>query len=143
MYSVIVTETDEHEYEALGEKLIEESMSRGAPDYLPNNQYFKALDGNKIIGEAITTELRGSVELDLIIVDKEYRGKGVGKLLLNAIEKYVQNIGAAGIKVWTSSWEDAEFYIANNFTEALKIPLKTDGCFDGEDQFEYLFFKKL
>ncbi len=143
MYSVIVTDTDQDEYEVLGEKLIAESMSRGAPDYLPNNKYFKVIDGKKLIGEAITTELRGSIELDLILVDKEYRGKGIGKLLLETIENYVRNIEADGIKVWTSSWEDAEFYNKMGFSQKLKIPLKTKGCFSGKEQFELLFYKSL
>ena len=141
MYHVIVTEADEEEYEALGEKLIEESIARGAPDYLPDNKYFQIYVDDKLVGEAITTELRGSVELDLIFVEMEYRKRGIGKALLESVENYAKNIGAAGVKIWTSSWEDAEFYNQFEYNEVVKIPLKTNGCFEGQQQFEQLFYK--
>lgn len=143
MYHVVVTEADEEEYEALGEKLIEESISRGAPDYLPDNKYFQIYEDDLLVGEAITTELRGSIELDLIYVDKKYRNKGIGLSLLKAVENYAKNIDAAGIKIWTSSWEDAEFYNKQSYAEIIKIPLKTDSCFNNKAQFEILYYKSL
>jgi len=143
MYHVVVTDADEEEYEALGEKLIAESISRGASDYLPENKYFQVYVDDILAGEAITTELRGSIELDLIYVEKNYRGMGVGLALLKAVEKYVANMGASGLKVWTSSWEDAGFYNRHGYTEVIKIPLKTNACFDNKPQFEMLYYKPL
>jgi len=143
MIKVKVTDATEEEYEALGEKLIENSISNGSPDYMPDNKYFRVYDGKKLIGEAITTELRGSVELDLIFVEKDYRRKGVGKALLAGIEEYSKSVGAKGIKLWSSSWEDNEFYKVCGFEEVIKIPLAIREVTENKETYEILYFKNL
>jgi GNAT superfamily N-acetyltransferase len=53
-----------------------------------------------------------SCELDTMVVDEQRRGRGVGKRLLEELEDFARNNGAAGIRVdvLIPNYEGREFY---------------------------------
>lgn len=84
---------------------------------------FKATLEEEIIGCATGVFESGVVELSTLIVDKNHRKKGIGKMLLNQVIEWAKPLGAHKIILSTMErWEAAKFYKHLGFTLAGKLP---------------------
>jgi ribosomal protein S18 acetylase RimI-like enzyme len=102
-----------------------------------NNPFFNSLvyidDGIK--GIIIYNLLYDRVEIDYIIVDKNYRKKGIGSLLLKQVEK--NKLNNITLEVRESNIDAINFYKKNGF-EIVAIRKNYYGTENG-----YLMLKKL
>jgi ribosomal protein S18 acetylase RimI-like enzyme len=76
-----------------------------------------AYDGQKLIGSVIGKIFFQWMHLDLIWVDEEYRGQGMGRQLMQMAHEQAEKKGLLGIEVWTQSWQAPEFYRKIGYTE--------------------------
>ena len=93
----------------------------GHPDY----KTFLATNGESVIGMAGTVinhfyELNGKyVRIVAFVIDKSYRKKGIGKLLLQAVESWAKEIGATTVVLNCGMREERrdahEFYKNNGY----------------------------
>ena len=90
-------------------------------DMKSNN--FLAFDDNKLIGGAIGFVQYNWYFLDLLYVDKEYRGQKVGTNLLNQIEKFAKKEILTGIRMETWNFQAREFYEKNGYIVFAEIRL--------------------
>ena len=89
----------------------------------PNYHYLIAIDGDKAVGyischgQMLLHHLGLVYEIQEIFVDKEYRSKGVGKELLNALEETISEENYELLEVASNMRrKDAHrFYLANGF----------------------------
>ena len=78
----------------------------------PNRTWLVALDKDKVIGSAVLLEwnhflLKGKIgRLDMLVVNREYRDKGVGKLLVDELEKMAKERGCFSLAVWVLEGND-------------------------------------
>ncbi|MCP4343747.1 MAG: GNAT family N-acetyltransferase [Desulfobulbaceae bacterium] len=114
-----------------------------APPHEKNHISFKAVDGDKILGEAFCNYFLGGLEVKQLCVSENTRGKGVGKFLLAEVEKFASKNNIQSIIIWTASWQGEGFYEKAGFVQALKFPLVTEGYFDGRSQFDILYHKSV
>lgn len=95
-------------------------------DLIQNHYVIVALDNNHIIGylagsidekESYTEVEYG--EINNMLVKDEYRGYGVGKILINDYKEYCKSIGIKNMKVVASykNKNAVEFYHKNGFEE--------------------------
>ena len=94
-------------------------------------------DGKLIAGlDACVTAFK-ILYVSTVFVDKEYRRKGVGKCLINEMEKRALDMGINTIRLDTFSWQGKDFYEALGY--------KCVGQYDnGEDGYsEYFFLKRI
>lgn len=72
--------------------------------YINDSEIYIAWQGKKVVGEYVLTKLNeDTVELKNIAVDKEFQGKGIGKMLvLDAIKK-AKEAGFKKIEVGTGN----------------------------------------
>lgn len=90
---------------------------------------------NKIIGVLIYLLIYDRVEIEYIVVDTEYKRKGIGSKLLNAIN--LDNIRNITLEVRESNKEAINFYKNNGFD----IVTIRKNYYNNEDG--YLMIKKL
>ncbi len=96
----------------------------------PNMKYLKEFLGNlfivaedelrNILGYLVgEKEKAGVVCLNLLVVNKKYRGKGIGKLLLKEFLKRSKKLSLKSIYFLAPNWnkKTLEFYRKNGFTE--------------------------
>ncbi|MHA1542860.1 MAG: GNAT family N-acetyltransferase, partial [Candidatus Hodarchaeales archaeon] len=90
-----------------------------------------------IIGGVITSMLTGIMHLEVLWVDKKYRGQGFGKKLVLYAEKIGKEKSYPASQTWTFSFQAPEFYQS--------IGYKVLGIFDGytDGITEYVLLKKL
>ncbi|MEM1554497.1 MAG: GNAT family N-acetyltransferase [Thermoproteota archaeon] len=70
----------------------------------------------KVIGAVFLSPLLDSWSLDIIIVDKPYRRRGIGSTLLELAKKHVKNLGASYLFTSTSlNSTQAEFFRKRGF----------------------------
>ena len=71
---------------------------------------------NKIIGGIRgSLNISGWLYINAIWIDKEYRNKGYGKLLIESIEEEAKVNGGLNSYLNTISFQAPEFYRRNNF----------------------------
>ena len=80
-----------------------------------------AYEGDKLIGSIIGKIFSHWLHMDLVWVDKSYRGKGIGRQLLKTTIAEASRKGLGGIEVWTQSWQSPGFYLACGFSELAVI----------------------
>ena len=101
----------------------------GAEDALVRDYEFTgAFDGDRLIGYACagpTPATEGTFDLYWLAVDPASQGKGVGRMLVQAVEADLRARGARLLLVETSSRPDYEstraFYTRCGYTEAARI----------------------
>jgi ribosomal protein S18 acetylase RimI-like enzyme len=80
-----------------------------------------------------------SYDLYWIATHEEFRGKGLGKIVLREVEKSIEALGGRGIYVETSSLPKYEptraFYLKNNYPEKARFE---DFYADGDDKVVYV-----
>lgn len=87
-----------------------------------NNDFLKILvyEENSIQGVLVYQYLYDRIEIDYIIVDKDYRNRGIATKLLEFIENNYNNIKNITLEVRESNKEAINFYLKNDFKEITK-----------------------
>ena len=101
-------------------KVIEEQIEN------PINQFFVAMENNQILGYCHCFEKNGQYYISKIYVHPTAQGKGIGKLLLNTIEKQANDFNFSTLALNVNRNNTAkDFYAKNGFiiVEELDIPL--------------------
>lgn len=75
--------------------------------------------------------------ISTVYVDENQRGRGVGRRLMECIEKKAVSLGANIIRLDTFDWQGAEFYKKLGYEQAGHYESKEDGFS------EYFFLKRL
>ncbi len=90
-----------------------------------------------IVGGVITSMLTGVMHLEVLWIDKIYRGRGYGKDLVLQAERIGKEKGYPASQTWTFSFQAPEFYQS--------IGYKVLGIFDGytDGITEYILLKRL
>lgn len=93
------------------------------------------LEGNLIAGlDACMTAFR-ILYVSTVYVDEAFRLKGIGRMLIDEMEKRAKNLGANMIRLDTFGWQGSEFY--------RKLSYEQVGHYKNEqDDFEEYFFLK-
>ncbi|MHA2388120.1 MAG: GNAT family N-acetyltransferase [Candidatus Hodarchaeales archaeon] len=88
-----------------------------------------------IIGGVITSMLTGIMHLEVLWIEENYRGRGLGKALVLQAEKIGRAKGYPASQTWTFSFQSPNFY--------QRIGYKVVGIFDGytEGITEYVLLK--
>lgn len=81
-------------------------------------------DGKKITGYAFVGWWKDQCVLNQLFVLEEYRGRGVGKELFNAVER-LANGKSIVLNALTDNVPAMRFYLNNGFTVTEKTPLYT------------------
>ncbi len=132
----------EIDFERVGGKLSAQTREKGAPDYNPLSRHFMAVaEDGKLVGQAILTHNWGKGELELMFVEPEERGKGVGTALMSAVEDFARVNGLACIRLNTPSWQGEGFYERVGYEELCRVPMNAE--IDGKKQFEITYAKTL
>jgi len=80
------------------------------------NAVFSAYEGSKLAGIiAVKTEDGGVMQIDWLIVKKEFRGMGVGTLLLKEAEKWALEHKLHYVYLFTETDKNIEFYEKRGF----------------------------
>lgn len=87
-----------------------------------NNDFLKVLvyEEETIKSVLLYQYLYDRIEIDYIVVDKEYRNLGIATKLLNYIEDKYSNINNITLEVRESNKEAISFYLKNGFKEVTK-----------------------
>ena len=64
----------------------------------------------QIIGALSGATFFSEVYIDELVVSKKYRGNGVGKLLIDTVERYYKKSGFNNINTCTNGFQAPEFY---------------------------------
>lgn len=75
-----------------------------------------AKDNNRIIGGAIVYAHTKSIYIDVLWVDNNYRGSGIGADLLNAVEKEALKRSISESTLDTFSFQAEKFYLKQGYT---------------------------
>ena len=92
-------------------------------------------DKGEYVGAIYGYLFYGSLVIDMLWIEKEYRDQGIGKILLNAIESYAKNLGAKFATVTTMDWWEA-----SNFYKAMGYSLESmrEGYENNSKQYSYI-----
>lgn len=87
-----------------------------------NNEFLKILlyDENKIKGILVYEFLYDRIEIDYIIVDINYRNRGIATKLLKYMENEYKDIKNITLEVRESNEVAINFYLKNGFKEVTK-----------------------
>jgi len=87
-----------------------------------NNDFLKALvyEDDSIRGILVYQYLYDRIEIDYIVVEKQYRNLGIATKLLNYIENEYKDINNITLEVRESNKEAINFYLKNGFKEITK-----------------------
>lgn len=77
----------------------------------------------------------GSLVIDMLWIEKKYRHKGIGKLLISTIESHAKSLGAKFATVTTMDW-----WQASHFYESLGYSLEStrEGYENNSKQYSYI-----
>ena len=98
---------------------------------------FHIEENNRIVGGIVADGLGDTLEVEFLYVDEECRGKGIGRRLLEHVEKLARQAGMKRILLNTYSFQAPEFYKKMGYMEILKI----SPVFDEISQ--YYFIKEI
>lgn len=85
-------------------------------------------------------------EISILIVNKEYRGKKIGKKMINQIFEYAKNDNIRNIQILTDESCDYKFYEACGCNRVYKKTIKNREpykCGDSSDEIGYIYEKRL
>lgn len=94
-------------------------------DYQTDSYYFQAMSQEgKTIGVLICKVTAGVAYIDDLLVAKEYRKQGVGKLLVLKMEDFLKNEGVHKIYFYTGkNWEATKFYQRLGYKITAELPM--------------------
>lgn len=115
---MLIVERDltEAEYQQMIDGFVQHAAEHGNPKDTSERLGFVAMDGDWFIGCASglaypKVEGYGDwFQLTDLFVDKEHRGRGVGKDLLLRLEERVRGLGIGHVWTWTAGFEGPGFY---------------------------------
>lgn len=96
---------------------------------LPTDKYWVALTDGKVIGTIGFTNLKNnSIALKRMFLNKEFRGQGIAKILLDTVIKWATDNGVENIYLGTMTQFKAAqtFYKRNDFREIMQTNLPID-----------------
>ena len=106
-------------------------------DFLDKKDHYclVALDGDRSIGFIIfvtakaehgDTNIQEYVEVYELILDENYRGRGIGKLLLNAVEEQAREMGFEWVSLYCSSYNENAlgFYEKSGYADRQRLLFK-------------------
>ena len=84
---------------------------------------FKAIDSGKIAGYVKFKYVCGVVYLSTLIIASEKRGKGIGKKLMERVERTAKNLKAHKIFLFTGEkWDVGQFYEKLGYKKTGDLP---------------------
>lgn len=83
-------------------------------DYLPLNFHIKDEMGHIIAGINALSCWQ-MTHISEFYVDKNYRGKGIGTLLINKVENEAKNFGSTMVHTDTFDWQAKDFYLKRGY----------------------------
>ena len=120
------------------ERIIRHGLNDYAKDTINIERGFMgvlAYDGDKMIGGLTSSVVGITLGIKLLWVDKDFRGKSVGKNLLAKLEQHGKESGCTQSFVDTLTYQAPEFYIKQGYTEIARIT----NYYDGYDR---IFYRK-
>lgn len=84
---------------------------------------FKAVENKKILGTIEGKLEPGTVYISALIVTEDSRGRGIGTMLIEKVEKWAKNLGAH--KTWLiagENWSNRGFYEKLGFKAIANLP---------------------
>ncbi len=99
----------------------EHGLEFGNPPEREERLGFVATDGDKYVGSSSGLAQKSENRycnyfyLSDLLVEKEYRGNGYGKKLLELLEVKVKSLGIEYIWTWTADYEAASFYLKRGY----------------------------
>ena len=80
---------------------------------------FAAVENNRVLGTIEGYSLYDWVYVNYLVVDRAYRGKGIGSRLLDLVEESGRNSGRRGVQIDTFRYQAPEFYKARGYCEKM------------------------
>ena len=109
---------DEKIQESLTAGFQAHTEDRSLPSFQKDRINWLVFEGDEqLIGVLTADVLWNWVYIDELWVDKDYRGKGLGKELMEKAEGYAISNHMAGLWLWTQSWQAPEFYLQLGYQE--------------------------
>ncbi|WP_234121965.1 GNAT family N-acetyltransferase [Clostridium hydrogenum] len=133
----LIKELTDKDVEVLEEKL--DTYDREHVTYKLNGEVSIGIkDGDKLIAGAYgcMTDFK-ILYVETVYVDEEYRRQGVGKRLIEEVERRARGLQANIIRLDTYNWQGRDFYKAIGFEEVGSYESKEDGFS------EHFFLKRL
>lgn len=99
----------------------EHGLEFGNPPEKKERLGYVATDGDKYVGSSSGLAQKSENRycnyfyLSDLLVEKEYRGHGYGKKLLELLEVKVKSLGIEYIWTWTADYEAASFYLKQGY----------------------------
>jgi ribosomal protein S18 acetylase RimI-like enzyme len=69
-----------------------------------------AYEGKRLTGSIIGKIFFHWLHIDLVWIEEDFRGRGLGRRLMESAADRARGMGLLGIEVWTQSWQAPEFY---------------------------------
>lgn len=126
----------------IADRLSAYTLQQGAPEYNPLPFAFKAAVDGKTVAEVYGEILWGRAEVQLLEVDEDFRGSGIGKKILSTVEDFAKAHDAVGVNLWTPTWQGEGFYERAGYEELGRLPLGTPGHFSGEQKYHIIYHKE-
>ena len=82
---------------------------------------FVAKNGVRIIGAITVSWVKENGSIMTMAVEADFRGQGIGKMLLDLAEEHLYKVGCKRVTVSTMDFEAPEFYIKHGYKEIGRI----------------------
>jgi GNAT superfamily N-acetyltransferase len=135
----ITTEPTEEEMKVFQDGLEEYNMSQTAREFNSPQPWLSLVlkdHEGTIVGGILTSTLYWTQYLEVLWVDKKYRGLGYGRDLINEAHRLAKKQGCVSSHTYTFSWQAPDFYQAVGY----KLIATYDGYVGGIK--EYILMKK-
>ena len=94
------------------------TTGEGAPPFERKRLVWRAHgEDGSLVGVATADLLWDWIYLDELWVDESRRGTGLGKELLERVERYAERQKLSGVWLWTQSWQAEAFYQRCGYAE--------------------------
>lgn len=113
----------EYDYEVWPKEDIDHFGKKVGPLWIAEDYSFRAVCDENIIGSAHGRLEAGVIYLKTLIVSKEFRKKGVGKMLIDEIINWAKPLSAHKMYLFTApDWDSCRFYEKLGFTQSGILP---------------------
>lgn len=101
----------------------EHSHGQNAPQFKKEQIHWTARSSDKrLVGVATADLLWDWLYLDELWVAESLRGTGLGRRLIEAVERYAHEHNLVGVWLWTQNWQADRFYSALGYSEFARFP---------------------
>ena len=98
------------ELDKMADDLLTEYDKENGVEYNFNKFSFVAKDDDKLIGFITGFSYYSEVTINNLVVQREYRGKGIGTKLIRKVEEYFEGKGFNNINLVTNDFQAPKFY---------------------------------